>query len=95
MYEVRCWAGLAAKFSWPNDTVCYAIELLDAGVRGVSVWNLDRADPRQRALLELWERRIDLTRQVLAIEERTHSLPTTAAELSRRIAEIDARLMQV
>ena len=89
MYEVTCWAGLAVKFSWPNDTVRYAIALLDAGVRNVSVWNLDRTDPRQRALLELWERRVDLTYQLHLINESTH-----AAELNRRIAEIDALLMR-
>jgi hypothetical protein len=90
MYEVACWAGLPVKFSWPNDAVRYALALLDAGVRNVSVWNLDRTDPRQRVLLELWERRVELTHQLHVINEGT----TKAAELNRRIAEIDARLMQ-
>ena len=89
MYEVSCWAGLPVKFSWPNDALRYAIVLLDAGVRNVSVWNLDRTDPRQRALLELWERRVDLTHQLHLIKQ-----PIKAADLSRRIADIDARLMQ-
>ena len=92
MYEVTCWAGLPVKFSWPNDAVRYALALLDASVRNVSVWNLDRTDPRQRALLELWERRVDLTHQLHLI--RAYRVPKGAAELNRRIAEIDARLMR-
>jgi hypothetical protein len=55
---------------------------------------LDRTDPRQRALLELWERRVDLTYQLHVINQGAHRLPTKAAELNRRISEIDALLMR-
>jgi hypothetical protein len=89
MYEVSCRQGLTVKFSSLNSATRYAIELQDSGVRRVSVCGLSNADLRLRALRAFLETRSDLIRQLQAIEDGTHGLPTTAAELRRRVAALD------
>jgi hypothetical protein len=93
MYEVTCWAGLPCKFLSLKSAIRYAIELQDGGVRRVSVWDLGNADRTLRAVRAFLDLRSDLMGQLRAVEEGM-SLPTTVAELRRRVAELDELLVQ-
>src|ERR1700690_39502 len=97
MYEVTCWQGLTVKFLSLNSAIRYAIELQDAGVRHVSVWDLANADQSLRAVRAFLEARSDLMGQLLAIEDGRlypSDRETALAELRRRVAELDEFLVQ-